>query len=134
MSVVETFAHRYERVVSGTLEMLAEGSDTVAFSVTGVRVAIDCEDGYDPETEEYDHYHEVTALQIAWSIDRVDGFHWAGTIDVPMVDSTPSNAVVQSVLGAAWERMSFDHQAWGLSDLESQMEDIAAEVEHEAGD
>lgn len=131
MSVVETFQQRYERVVAGTLEMLATGTDTIAFSVAGARVAMDCAEGYDPDTDDYDHFHEVSALQIVWSIDRVDGFHWAGSIDLPLEPGTPTNANVQTLLGAAWERMSFDHQAWTLRDLEEQMDDIAEEAEHE---
>ena len=128
MSVVETLQHRYERVVAGTLEMLAEGTDTVTFSVTGIRVAMDCAEGYDPDLDEYDHFHEVPAVQIVWGIDRADGFHWAGSIDVSLHESTPTNADIQTVLGAAWERMSFDHQTATLGDLEQAMEDIAEEA------
>ena len=90
MSVVETLQHRYERVVAGTLEMLAEGTDTVTFSVTGIRVAMDCAEGCDPDLDESDHFHEVPAVQIVWGIDRAGGVHCAGSIDGPVQGSRPS--------------------------------------------
>ncbi len=137
MSVVESFERRWARVVEATLEMLADGTDTVTYSIAGTRPDLICSALPDEDDPEYDpeeeHYHEVPALTLVVVVDRTDGFHWAGTAHVPLEQDTPTNAGIQTVLAAQWEMMVADHQFWRLRDLDDELDEIAAEVEMDGG-
>lgn len=129
MSTVETFQTRWERVVGGTLEMLSLGTDTIAFSVQGSNVDIQCVSSIESDDPADEHYHVVPAMTVVWVLDRVDGFHWAGTIVIPIDEDTPLPIAVQALLGEHWERMTFAHQMWGLRDLDDELDEIAADAE-----
>ena len=117
MSPVQSFAARYDKVVSETLDAISSPTQMVSYGVNTSLAEVKCHD-------DDEFYHHMPAVSVYWSVEEGEIYDIA-YFQLPLIPEPVTEVEMQAKIAEAWAEMVFARQASDMADLDDEMDALA---------